>query len=366
LDNLTHSLFGITLARTPLGRAGRGTTAALLLASNVPDIDILASARGAAGYLAWHRGPTHGPIGIVGLAVLTAGIVRAGQYLNPRWPDEAPDAPFPMLVALSAVGIVFHLLMDLPTSYGLRFLSPFNWHWFAVDWLPIIDVYLLLVLVAGLIFGRSSAEAMRRNAVIALILVAMNYGFRGAAHHRALTVAPRLFGPTLPRPCPAPPPPHSALDEWPRPAAAAQAEGSRCLVEIAAIPTVSPFSWTVVARMSNAYELHNLNLLDERLRDLGRDDGIFWRRVTRYPNIWTPAVEAAASTRIGQLFLGFSRFPDARSAVDAQGVTVVRFTDMRFVEGPLVIGEPRARSNLFSAVVRIDRQGQVLSQSLGR
>jgi hypothetical protein len=46
LDNITHTLFGATLARTPLGRAGRGTTAALLLASNAPDVDIVATAGG--------------------------------------------------------------------------------------------------------------------------------------------------------------------------------------------------------------------------------------------------------------------------------------------------------------------------------
>jgi hypothetical protein len=47
LDNLTHSLFALTLARSPLGRAGRGTTATLLLASNAPDIDIVTTAAGA-------------------------------------------------------------------------------------------------------------------------------------------------------------------------------------------------------------------------------------------------------------------------------------------------------------------------------
>ena len=32
MDNLTHTLFGLTLSRTPLGRAGRGVTTALVLA----------------------------------------------------------------------------------------------------------------------------------------------------------------------------------------------------------------------------------------------------------------------------------------------------------------------------------------------
>jgi inner membrane protein len=55
LDNLTHSLFGLTLARTPLGRGGRASTIALVLASNAPDIDIVATAGGSTKYLEWHR-----------------------------------------------------------------------------------------------------------------------------------------------------------------------------------------------------------------------------------------------------------------------------------------------------------------------
>ena len=45
MDNLTHTLFGLTLARTPLGRAGRGVTTALVLASNAPDIDAVVGPR---------------------------------------------------------------------------------------------------------------------------------------------------------------------------------------------------------------------------------------------------------------------------------------------------------------------------------
>src|SRR6185436_7920933 len=81
LDNVTHSLFAATLARTPLGRAGRGTTTALVLASNAPDIDIVTTAGGALKYLEWHRGPTHGPIGVIGLGLITAGLVVAGLRL---------------------------------------------------------------------------------------------------------------------------------------------------------------------------------------------------------------------------------------------------------------------------------------------
>jgi hypothetical protein len=372
LDNLTHSLFAITLGRTPLGRAGRGTTAALLLASNAPDIDAISAIGGAPNYLVWHRGPTHGPLGIVGLGVLTAGIVRAAyKYLPRRHRTTEGEAPFGMLVIVSIVGGLCHVLMDLPTSYGLRFLAPFRWDWFALDWLPIVDVYLLAVLAAGLIFGRTSADARRRNAAIALLLMATNYGVRGAAHHRALTLAPRLFGPTLPPSCDAG---SSALQdplaEWPhhapRPARLPPPGRTRCLMDMAAIPTISPVNWVVIAQMSNAYEVHRIELMDTRFREPAAGSEVFWRQSVRYPNVWTPEVERAAATRLGQVFLGFSRFPAARALVDSHGMATVRFTDVRFIGG-LTRGDlPDPRTNLFTAVIRIDQHGQIASERLGR
>src|ERR1041384_2845520 len=104
MDNLTHTLFAVTLGRTPLGRAGRGTTAALLLASNAPDIDIVTTAGGAVKYLAGTRGMTHGPIGIVGLAVASAAIVEGARGLVPKWRHPEEDATFGMLVAVSLIG----------------------------------------------------------------------------------------------------------------------------------------------------------------------------------------------------------------------------------------------------------------------
>ncbi len=159
MDNLTHTLFALTLARTPLARAGRGTTAALVLASNAPDIDIVARVGGTDAYLRWHRGPTHGPLGIVALGLLVAVLVRLGLPFLDKSSEENAAASWPMLIAVSMIGVFCHVLMDFPTSYGTRMLSPFDWHWFAVDWMPIVDVYLLFALGAGLLFGSLSREA---------------------------------------------------------------------------------------------------------------------------------------------------------------------------------------------------------------
>ena len=147
MDNLTHSLFALTLARSPLARAGRGTTATLLLASNAPDIDIVTTVGGAISYLKWHRGPTHGPFGVLALAILTAGLVWGERYLlDPRRSAAEATAaahvdlgaPLALLVAVALIGVVLHVLMDLPTSYGTRVLSPFDSHWLAGEWMPIV------------------------------------------------------------------------------------------------------------------------------------------------------------------------------------------------------------------------------------
>ncbi|HEY7290233.1 MAG TPA: metal-dependent hydrolase [Vicinamibacterales bacterium] len=363
MDNLTHSLFGLTLARTPLGKAGRGTTAVLLIASNAPDIDIVAAAGGAAKYLEWHRGMTHGPLGVIGLAAITAAIIEVARWLNPRW-RHADNARWPMLFAVAIVGVLFHVLLDLPTSYGVRLLSPFSWRWFALDWMPIVDAYFLIVLASGLLFGRGGQAARRRNAAIVLTFAAIIYGVRAAAHHQALEMAPVLFGPTLPPRCDSAPS-SSFVESWPKPPASPPATGRRCLVELAALPQfLSPFDWRIVAHLSNAFELHDINVLDARFRDSGKD-AVFWRQVIRYPNIWTPMVEHAASTDLGQVFLGFSRFPAARTATDAAGAGTVRFTDVRFV-GSVIADQPGVNNRMFTATIRFDPGGRLLSETLGR
>ncbi len=381
MDNVTHTLFGITLARTPLSRAGRGTTTALVLASNAPDVDVISLARGGATYMHWHRGPTHGPIGVVVLGLVSAAIAwgweqRRGAAIAEGATGhrvESERASFAMLATVAMIGVALHVLMDLPTSYGTRLLSPFDWHWYAFDWMPIVDIYLLIVFGAGLFFGRVSRAARRRNAAIALLLMAVNYGVRGFAHHEAIASAPRVFGPTLPARCPDAPDSSSLLDRWPRtdgpgraPVAAATGERKRCLVEVAAVPTfLSPFDWRVIVQASNSYELRDVSLTDARLRTAPSPDEVLWRQTVRYPNVWTPAAVAAASSPLGRVFLGFSRFPAARSFADNGGVTV-RFIDMRFVAGLVALEQPVRRPQPFSATIRIAADGRVLSEALGR
>jgi hypothetical protein len=272
-----------------------------------------------------------------------------------------------MLLAISLIGIVFHIAMDLPTSYGTRPLSPFDWHWYGVDWLPIVDIYLLVTLVIGLL-GRPTAAQRRAKAAFVLLLMATNYGVRGYLHHQALELAPRLFGPTLPVPCDPPQTTKSVTDVWPRSTLASDPPpGRRCLVEIAAMPSfTSPFRWRIIAQLSNAYEIHDIDLFDPRFREPGSDSDVLWRLTLRYPNVWTPTVQKAATSHVAQIFLGFSRFPAARSSVDANGITTVRWTDVRFAGGVTGLDQPAPRAGLFTATVKVAPDGRILEEGLGR
>ncbi|HWW85089.1 MAG TPA: metal-dependent hydrolase [Vicinamibacterales bacterium] len=385
MDNVTHTLFALTLARTPLGRAGRGTTAALVVASNAPDMDIVATVGGAAKYLQWHRGPTHGPLGVVALGFLTA----LGVWLVNRRSSE-PAASFGMLFGLSALGVLLHDVLDLMTSYGTRIMSPFSWTWVTFDWMPIIDIYLIALLTAGLFFGWRSAEASRRNAALALMLMAGDYGLRAAAHHEALVLGSRVpgaqsgSGTTALDMCD---PGHQAseLIFWPprtdtiEPKADAvdpssrrpvdRSSSGRCVMGVAALPSlVSPFRWRIVVQRPNAYDVHDVDVIDSRfgqehLASSVRSSSVI---ALRYPNVWTPVVERAATTRVGQIFLGFSRFPMARTTVDSTGTTTVRLDDARFVGG-MVSLERSGRGPLpFEASVRIARNGVILDETLAR
>ena len=179
-----------------------------------------------------------------------------------------------MLVAVSIVGVLLHVLMDLPTSYGTRLLSPFDWHWFAVDWMPIVDIYLLMALVIGLL-GRSDAGAAPRQGRVRAAADGDQLRrarrppiIRRSRSRRACSVR-RCRRRAIRR---RPPPP--IVDRWPRAAApSSPPPGKRCLVEMIAMPSfTSPFSWRIIAQMSNAYEIHDIDLLDRQLPRAGDAD----------------------------------------------------------------------------------------------
>ncbi len=338
MDNLTHSLFALTLSRTPLNRAGPGATAALLLSSNAPDIDIAAAfTGGGVSYLAAHRGPTHGSIGVLTLGLAVAALVRLFRR----------RAQFGRLFAVAALGVFLHVLMDLPTAYGTRLLSPFAWTWYAVDLLPIIDVYLLGILFLGVLAGTIVTKAGGRIAVATLLVMLGHYGMRTWAHSMAMRQA--IGGDVRsPREC-------GVLARWQANPLDPLAAG--CVETVAALPTFgSPFRWRLLRRLPSGYELADYDVLANRTVARG------W-----HPTENSRSVAFARQARAARVFLAFARFPAAREIAGPRGTTEVRWSDMRFVgtltrpEGDAPEGRPP-----FTVTVTLDRQDRVLSERLGR
>ena len=307
MDNLTHSLFGWTLARAGAGRRVPYATATLVVASNIPDVDIAAGLRGGVEYLAWHRGPTHGPLGAVGLGFLVAGAMAL-------WSRNRRDLL--RLWGLAMIGIACHIVMDLPTSYGTRLLSPFDWTWYAFDWMPIIDVYLWIVLLASVAAG-SLARHRRTAAFAALALMAVDYSARAALHERALGNGARFDATGTAAPCAAAPTlvAHSPADAMPANAPAG------CLAA-AALPTFgSPLTWRIVRQSADGYELSDRSVLTPSASGT----------VIHVDTETGPPVQGVRDTPEGQVYLDFARFPIAETVARSPGAVAVRLSDARFV-----------------------------------
>jgi membrane-bound metal-dependent hydrolase YbcI (DUF457 family) len=346
LDNLTHSLFGLTLAQTPLRQAGPGTTPALVLASNAPDIDIVAAlTNGGLEYLVLHRGPTHGPLGILALGLATAGIVRLVSTRSRFWP----------LVGVSILGLLMHVLMDLPTSYGTMLLSPMTWTWHAFDWLPIIDVYLWTLLVGGLVMILRVPAARERIAWTMLLLMVGNYGLRAGAHHAAVNTSwpERETGSVTCR--------DTGLVTWRGPRPPTRGSVGPCDRRQAALPSfLSPFQWRLIRQTADGYEMKNIDVLR---RTMGPAVAI--------PDQDDAAIRTARRTRTAQVFLAdFARFPAARSRARPDGSVEVRWDEVRFMgtvsglpDGP---DDDPPGTGLFVVRVTLDGQGRVVDERLGR
>jgi inner membrane protein len=147
MDNITHTLFGLTLAKAGLERATPLATATLLVSSNLPDIDNLMWVRGPAAALEHHRGLTHS---FAGLAALALGLTLVLIFLDHafrlrRDPFLRPIRPV-RTFGVAYVGGLGHMLMDLTNTYGVRLLMPFSDRWFYGDLAFIVDPWIWLIL----------------------------------------------------------------------------------------------------------------------------------------------------------------------------------------------------------------------------
>jgi membrane-bound metal-dependent hydrolase YbcI (DUF457 family) len=344
VDNLTHTLVALTLANAGFRRFGRGATATLVLASNIPDLEFVTrlADNGRLAYLAAHRGPTHGPLGLALGASMAAIVWLAGR--RPRSTERA--ASFPALVAIGMAGVVGHVLLDLGTSYGTRVLSPLSAVWYGVDWLPVLDVWLWALLGCGLA-AAWLRPAQRRAAALACLALAVGYvGLRATTHDAALG---------------------RALEIQALAGVEPDATGSRTLFaylnssQRSALPAAlpagsSPFAWRLITRAPSGFEVRDVNLLSRGEKQRSA--------ILRFPDGRSPLIARASEAPTARVFLDFSRFTSVEVRRHRNGDATVHWYDMRFGRPAEGIDE-RSYTSPFGAWVRLAPDGRILRYGLG-
>jgi len=147
MDNLTHSLVGLTAAKAGLEKLSPGATVLCLLAANAPDADIIVLAFGDRwDFLQHHRGITHAIVGVIALAILLPLIFYSVDRLWSRFRDRPPAVRLQGLMLASFIVSATHPLLDWTNNYGIRFLLPWSQKWSYGDLVFIVDPYLWLIL----------------------------------------------------------------------------------------------------------------------------------------------------------------------------------------------------------------------------
>lgn len=294
MDNLTHSLVGLFLARAGLRRATPRGTAILVLGANAPDFDAVSWFGGPATYLHWHRNLTHSLLAIPAMALLTVAMVRFAGRKPVQWRPA-------LLIAM--VAVASHLLLDLTNIYGVRLLLPFSAQWFNWDLTPVIDFTIWTILLLGVaapalgrLVGSEIGERRREPgggwAVAALLLLFSYDAARAVAHDRAVAeVEARQYNGLTPR-------------------------------RTGAFPEANPLRWTGIAELSDAYVMAPVDLRHE----FRPQDGTTYDKAAR-----TPEVEAARLTFAFGRLLEFAQWPVWVSEPMPGGrLTRVRLIDLRF------------------------------------
>ena len=176
MDNLCHTLAGAALGEAGLKRRTAMASATLMLASNLPDIDVAVFATDTLA-MSFRRGWTHGILAQLVLPAICAGVILAFDSLRRRAQPNRAAANVTGLLLLSYIGTWLHVCMDWLNSYGIRLFKPFSDRWFYGDALYIVDPILYVVFGAAIVLARRAqarTDAARwRRARICLAIAAM-------------------------------------------------------------------------------------------------------------------------------------------------------------------------------------------------
>jgi inner membrane protein len=288
MDNICHTLVGAAFGEAGLKRQTRFGNATLMIASNLPDVDVLVFVSNLPA-VAFRRGWTHG---ILAQALLPIALTAAVLGVNRLFPGGADEQPVRTrgLLLLSYVGVLSHVALDLLNNYGVRLLMPFSNHWFYGDAVFIIDPWLWLSLGAGIWLTRRRGTPLAARQALTL----------AAVYIAAMCMNARLARTVV-------------IDEWRR------TRGGDPVSLMAGPVPVTPFRRQVIVDGGLDYETGTLDLLSRRLTL----DAVILKNDT------DPRVARAREAPHIRAFLVWSRFP-VWTIEDTSEGSRVSVSDLRF------------------------------------
>ncbi len=354
MDNLAHSLVGLTSAKAGLDRLSPYATIVCLASANAADADFLTLFFGDRWtLLQHHRGITHSIVGTIAIGLFIPVLVFAIERIVAKLRNHKARIRFRGILIASFIAAATHPLMDWTNNYGVRPLLPWSGRWFYGDLVFIVDPYIWLVLGGAMFLITSNGKAKtiawslfaifvtalmvlasrsgsgavkaalavwvtglalltslrafglhkrfgRACAVIALILVGSYWGALALIHHTAYSNAVS-FANDLAKP-----------------------RGEQ-FIRVAAMPTLAtPFTWQCVAETDRAMYRFVVN---------ARGGPSPANRYEKLTGQGAQLVSLAERDRRAQALLGFARFPIER--VDPEnciGQAFVQFADLRYTE----------------------------------
>ncbi len=166
----------MALSRAGLRKRTALATSTLVIANNLPDIDVAVFATDTLA-MSFRRGWTHGVLAQATLPILLTGAMMiydryrsrpAGQQAS----GSAAEVVRPgQILLLSFIGVYLHVFMDLMNSYGVRLLMPFSERWFYGDALYIVDPWLYLTLGLGWWLAKTNSRPAKIGVTVAAIYV---------------------------------------------------------------------------------------------------------------------------------------------------------------------------------------------------
>lgn len=338
-------LTGACLGRAGLNRKTALATATMVIAAEIPDVDFLYSLGGSVFGGEHHRGWTHSFLGAPVMAALALGLVYAWKRIFPgKRPTRGepvalqrsgPPLRWGLLYAFACCGVLVHILLDFSNNYGVRPFLPFSYKWHSWDIVFIIEPFMLLVLLGGLVVpslfalvqeeigARQAGPRGRNGAIFALVCILLMWGLRDYQHRRAVTAMDSLLY-------------HGAEP-----------------VRVSAYPYLwNPFHWHGVVETRDFFETMSVDSLR------GEVDPQNQARVYYKPED-TPVTLAAKGSPLGRMYLDWAAYPMTEvERLEPGGGYLVRLYDLRFVY-------PERKTRALAAAVELDKNLRVVAQRFG-